>query len=99
MRRAGNESREERVTCKALGVPLHADYFSALNLDGLDDAVTRPRGDANALTELIDGLVVKRIHERAVTVDVVERAVGIDCDLLHLLGSWLITVKVRELVL
>ena len=66
---------------KAFGVPLHADHelVAVGRLDGLDDAVGRPRDGPQALAELVDRLMVEGVDldlERPD--DLGEAAVGVD---------------------
>src|SRR3954470_12026444 len=73
---------------QALGVPLYAHDEAAVHrFEGLDGAVPGPRRHGQALAEVVDGLVVERVHVRvAAAEDRGEAAAGRDRDVVDRLA-------------
>src|SRR4249920_144361 len=73
-----NEGGVEVV--EQLGMPLHRDDPRSLSLDHLDDAVRCSAEDDEAITQLVDRLVVERVDGDLVQVAPAERGGRVDLD-------------------
>src|ERR1051326_1901218 len=76
------DRRRRRLAAHVLGVPLHAEVERmARVLEAFDDAVGRVRGDAQAVADVLDGLVMRRVHlELALAKDLRETRAAVDGD-------------------